>query len=224
MRNINDNTVSSENQLPRDAWIFYMGSANASKRLLIIGNSITRHGPNTGIGWDADWGMAASDIDHDYVHLLQSRLTADGKDVLTMVRSASLWERNHAEENHLDDYLKEHEFAADVILFRIGENVLKTADMEVFAARLREFLTYINPKKAPIVFTSTVWDSQPRNAVIRELAEEWGMPFIDLTEIGRRDDLMAIGLFEHKGVAMHPGDAGMRYIADAVYPEIKSRL
>lgn len=224
MRNINDNTVSSENQLPRDAWIFYMGSANASKRLLIIGNSITRHGPNTGIGWDADWGMAASDIDHDYVHLLQSRLTADGKDVLTMVRSASLWERNHTEENHLDDYLTEHEFAADVILFRIGENVLKTADMEVFAARLREFLTYINPKKAPIVFTSTVWDSQPRNAVIRELAEEWGMPFIDLTEIGRRDDLMAIGLFEHKGVAMHPGDAGMRYIADAVYPEIKSRL
>lgn len=224
MRNINDNTVSSENQLPRDAWIFYMGSANASKRLLIIGNSITRHGPNIGIGWDADWGMAASDIDHDYVHLLQSRLTADGKDVLTMVRSASLWERNHAEENHLNDYLTEHEFAADVILFRIGENVLKTADMEVFAARLREFLTYINPKKAPIVFTSTVWDSQPRNTVIRELAEEWGMPFIDLTEIGRRDDLMAIGLFEHKGVAMHPGDAGMRYIADAVYPEIKARL
>lgn len=224
MRNINDNTVSSENQLPRDASIFYMGSENAPKRLLILGNSITRHGQNAGIGWNADWGMAASDMDHDYVHLLQSDLTAAGKNVLTMVRSASLWERNHAQENHLDDYRTEHAFAADLILFRIGENVPKGSDMELFAARLCEFLTYVNPKKAPIVFTSTVWDSEPRNAVIRTLAKEWDMPFIDLTEIGRRDDLMAIGLFEHKGVAMHPGDAGMRYIADAVLPELIQRL
>lgn len=224
MRNINENTVSSENQLPRSAWIFYMGPENAPKRLLILGNSITRHGPNPGIGWDADWGMAASDIDHDYVHLIQSDLTAAGKKVLTMVRSASVWEKNHAEENHLDDYLTEHEFEADLILFRIGENVPKTSDMELFAVRLREFIDYVNPKKSPIVFTSTVWDSEMRNAPIRALAEELGMPFIDLTEIGRRDDLMAIGLFEHKGVAMHPGDAGMRYIADAVLPELEKHL
>lgn len=224
MRNINENTVSSENQLPRSAWTFYMGSADAPKRLLILGNSITRHGPNPGIGWDADWGMAASDIDHDYVHLLQSYLEADGKNVLTMVRSASVWERDHAKENHLDDYGEEHEFAADLILVRIAENVPKTSDMELYGVRLRELLAYVNPKNAPIVFTSTVWDSEVRNAVTRAVAAEMGMPFVDLTEIGRRDDLMAIGLFEHKGVAMHPGDAGMRYIADSVYPEIKSRL
>lgn len=224
MRNINENTVSSENQLPRSAWTFYMGSADAPKRLLILGNSITRHGPNPGIGWDADWGMAASDIDHDYVHLLQSYLEADGKNVLTMVRSASVWERDHAKENHLDDYGEEHEFAADLILVRIAENVPKTSDMELYGVRLRELLAYVNPKNAPIVFTSTVWDSEARNAVTRAVAAEMGMPYVDLTEIGRRDDLMAIGLFEHKGVAMHPGDAGMCYIADSVYPEIKSRL
>ena len=74
MRDINENTVSAENQLPRDASTFYMGAEDAPKRLLILGNSITRHGPNAGIGWNRDWGMAASDIDHDYVHLLQSYL------------------------------------------------------------------------------------------------------------------------------------------------------
>lgn len=224
MRDINENTVSAENQLPRDATTFYMGAEDAPKRLLILGNSITRHGPNAGIGWNGDWGMAASDIDHDYVHLLQAHLNEDGKNVLTMVRQSAAWERNHTEDTHLEDFLAAHAFAADLILFRLGENVPKAADMELFASRLREFLTYLNPKHSPIIFTSTVWESETRNTVIRELAREWDMPFIELTEIGRRDDLMAIGLFEHKGVAMHPGDAGMRYIADAVYPEIKARL
>ena len=37
MRDINENTVSAENQLPRDASTFYMGAEDAPKRLLILG-------------------------------------------------------------------------------------------------------------------------------------------------------------------------------------------
>ena len=52
--------------------------------MLIVVNSITRHGPNKEIGWDGDWGMAASCPECDYVHRLFSMLKEDGNNVYTI--------------------------------------------------------------------------------------------------------------------------------------------
>lgn len=220
MRDImNENNVSAENQLPRHESAFYMGEVNARKRLLIVGNSITLHFPKADIGWYGKWGMAASAQDKDYVHLLQKKLDDSGKDVLTMVRQIATWERGFAEDGALNDYSIEHEFGADVVIFRAGENVPKESDMALFEDRLRDFISHIAPKK--VIFTSTVWESELKNTPIRNIAAERGEPFIDLTEIGRHDEYMAIGLFEHKGVAIHPGDKGMEYIADRIFEVLK---
>ncbi|MEI6540199.1 MAG: hypothetical protein WCO86_11845, partial [Planctomycetota bacterium] len=45
------------------------GSLKAD-RILVLGNSLTLHGPKAEIGWAGNWGMAASAQDKDYVHLL----------------------------------------------------------------------------------------------------------------------------------------------------------
>ena len=45
MARIDENTVESVNQLSSSDIVFYMGDRRAEKRLLIVGNSITRHGP-----------------------------------------------------------------------------------------------------------------------------------------------------------------------------------
>ena len=45
-------------------------------RMLFLGNSITLHGPAPQIGWTGNWGLAASAIEKDYVHLLLKRVTA----------------------------------------------------------------------------------------------------------------------------------------------------
>ena len=44
------------------------------RKILIIGNSISRHHVKPSIGWTSHWGMAASAREKDYVHILISEL------------------------------------------------------------------------------------------------------------------------------------------------------
>src|SRR5437868_4243223 len=66
-------------------------------KVLFLGNSITLHGPSEKIGWNGNWGMAASAGEKDYVHLLLGRIAeaAHGQPV-SMVRNIAEFERQHA--------------------------------------------------------------------------------------------------------------------------------
>lgn len=220
MRDISENTVSSKNQLPRSSSIYYIGNENAKLRLLIVGNSITRHAPSAGLGWFGDWGMAASALELDYVHRLTAMLEEAGFDVLTKVHQLATWERGHTEPNALEALAEDNEFNAHAVLFRLGENIKNYEDLD---EHLEQFIKTICPS-GKTVFTTTAWDSAAINVPIRALAKKRGEVCVELTDIGKREELMAIGKFEHKGVAMHPSDAGMQFIADKTFPHVKEIL
>ena len=114
-------------------------------------------------------------------------------------------------------YETAREFRADIIIVRFIENCPKKEfEHGVFKKELHELLSYLNTKtKAHIVLTTGFWH-HPGNPAIAEYANENGYPFIDLSDLGERDEMKAVGLFEHKGVANHPGDLGMQTIADRV--------
>ena len=78
--------------------LVFLGDPDATFKILILGNSITRHDPNKEIGWFGDWGMAATAPEKDYVHRLYEKLTKVGKSVCVRIRQAAYWERHFCEE------------------------------------------------------------------------------------------------------------------------------
>ena len=62
------NTVKATEQVKKDRYVEDF-QKDGKVKVLFIGNSITRHEPKPEIGWDNDWGMAASCRENDYVHV-----------------------------------------------------------------------------------------------------------------------------------------------------------
>jgi hypothetical protein len=218
MARIEENTVSAENQMKNSAETSYLGSSNAKTRILVLGNSITRHAPCEEIGWHGDWGMAASCEANDFVHRLYEKC-AD-KDVLMMIRQASYWERHFADSDILTNFQAEKEFGADILIFRLGENVGRDVDEKLFFEKLKEFLNFLSKPTTKLLLTNCFWKHPIVDTCIHKYVEEYNATLVDLNRLGEQDEMMALDKFEHKGVAMHPGDKGMEAIATAIFEKI----
>ena len=71
---------------------------------------------------------------------------------------------------------------------------------------------------------SNFWVAPEKDAILRESAKAAGATFVDLGEIGREPSMMARSerKIDHDGVAAHPGDKGMKGIADALWAAIEA--
>lgn len=213
------NTVSAVNQMINSSELSFFGDKNAKKRILIVGNSMTRHGPNAEIGWNRDWGMAASTPENDFVHRLYAKLKEDGQEVFVRVRQCAYWEMNFlTEENILSRYDEERAFDADILVFRLGENVPK-ANHIYFKDAMRKFVAHICPT-GKAVYTTCFWKREIIDNAIMEVAKERGEICVDGC-FSVKEENMALGQFEHSGVATHPSDLGMEAIADAFFQLLK---
>ena len=114
-------------------------------------------------------------------------------------------------------------FDADIIVARFIENCsLDNFDSEVFKKEYVSLLDYLsNSQKAKIVVTTGFW-RHPGDAKILEYAKENNLPCVELGDLGELDEMKAIGLFEHNGVANHPGDLGMKTMAERIFAEFKN--
>ncbi len=116
-------------------------------------------------------------------------------------------------------------FNADIIVMRFVENCPKNDfDKQAFKKETIDLLQYLNPSKnAKIILTTGFWH-HPADAGIAELAKELNLPLVKLGDLGEKDEMKSIGLFEHSGVANHPVDLGMENIADRIFDVLKNYL
>ena len=85
----------------------------------------------------------------------------------------------------------------------------------------KEFISYLDKSgNAKVILTTGFW-KHPGDDTIKKVGDELGYPCIYLGDLGEDDSMKAIGLFEHAGVAAHPGDLGMLNIADRIWDEME---
>lgn len=211
------NDVPAYQQMIHSETVSFLGNPEAPLRILILGNSITRHGPKEDIGWPHDWGMAASCQEKDFVHRLYTMLTQSGSDVYMRICQVAAWEREFRDPRALEAFTGERDFLPNVIVFRLCENVAE-ADVPDFGEAAEKLIQYIRPQNCALVVTSSFWPHAAKDPLLRQLSRKLGGTFVDIGYTD--DDMLALGKFEHRGVSIHPGDKGMEMIASKLFPAI----
>jgi hypothetical protein len=198
-------------------------------RVLFLGNSITLHPPKPDIGWTDNWGMAASAEAKDYVHLLLERMAgAAGARPEAMVENAADFEREHATYDGASKFRKAAEFKADVIVVALGENVPALSSPEAqdkFRKAFAALLATLKGGGRPALFVrSSFWPDKTKDAIMRQVCAEAGGTFVDLSGLGGDESLFARSerKIQHDGVGIHPGDKGMKAIADLIWKAISA--
>lgn len=216
---IRKNTVSATNQVRKNNFTEIFNNGGKIK-VLFIGNSITRHEPKPEIGWNHDWGMAATYLEKDYVHVALHLMEEKFGKVNYCITNCGNWEQNYWNDAILDEWKLARDFQADIVILRVGENIRMKSDENgviPLAPHYRKMVHYFcaNPN-AKVIITGLFWRNDEIENFIKRVAEEEGYPYIRLNDLGVNDENMAIGKFEHQGVAMHPNDLGMKRIAERI--------
>lgn len=221
---IDDNTVSSENQVSEtDRFKPYL-VAGATKKIAIVGNSITLHNPLPSIGWSGAWGMAASCAENDFCHIIMREVREKYPDTSFAIVQGADWERNFWEqpENYNDQFRRLEAFDPDIIVFRLGENSSRELCAEHDFAK--GFMTlcdhFSNGGKRKLLITETFWASPWTEKGLTDAANKYCDSIIPLSDLGEKDEMKALGLFSHYGVSIHPGDLGMKAIAERILEKL----
>lgn len=196
------------------------------KNVIIFGNSITKHPPGPLVGWYGNWGMAASSESKDFSHVIGATLKAQ-----IIPINIGDFELYHTSFNlkNLDKHFVDK---PDLVIIKIGENVLQPTDFDKSFAKL---ITYIKDKapEAKLIIAGTFWQNDPVNKVLVSEAQARKIPFVSLQHLDTStnksfvgEDMFSVDGSKYKitdrGVASHPGDMGMKNIADLILAKIDS--
>lgn len=197
-------------------------AGGGSFKVLIYGNSIALHGPKADIGWTGNWGMAASCREKDFAHLVVAGLEKRrGESADFRIRNLAFLERNYTMDlSGFTDLADDIAWAPDYVVIAVGENVA-TIDTAAAPAYTRFLVSLARPlaeseKHPSIVMRSPFWRNVSKADCTKAAAEEVGAVYVDAGSLGDKAENKAIGLFSHTGVANHPGDLGMRRLADLI--------
>lgn len=193
------------------------------KKVLFLGNSITKHGPKADIDWSGNWGMAASAEAKDYVHVFTASLAQkQGSPPEICVKNIADFERAHQGYDFAAKLKEAIDFQADLIVLAIGENVpaLKTAEEKTkLQEAVTKLLTTLKGDRKPVILVrSCFWANAAKDEALRGACDAVSGIYVDLSALSGDKSLYgrAEREFKHAGVANHPGDKGMAAIAAAL--------
>lgn len=218
------NTVSADGQV---VWhITYEGKKNGSPKIMIVGNSVTRHEPAPAIGWNFDHGMAASCKENDYVHRLISMIQEKRHDASFAIIQAAQWEFKYRTADKDSLFLDAKSFHPDMIITLLSANIPATEfSKEAFIYEMGALHDYLSDgNSAKIIQGDSFFNNPVKCEAIREYCKLRGADFVRISDLSANEENLAIGKFEHDGIAHHPGDLGMQKIAERFFEAVKKYI
>lgn len=199
--------------------------------VVIFGNSLTKE--------RGDIGMAASDQYHDYYHYIVEYIRSKNANVKINPRTnVSVWESatNSADRNTLfNDRMKPIlTGSTDLVILQLVDNVNTEEKKATFAADAKTLIKNIHAvsPKAQIFWVARWFADDILLSQIQDACESEGATIIDITSIARMSDTKGVlgatrtgingdkWVVDNPGEAAHPGDKGMRLIADAIIEKL----
>ena len=217
MQNFQENIVPPLGQNSQEVFIY--NNQNSKLKILFVGNSITKHDPKPSIGWNRDCWMAASSVEHDYVHLIVKKIMDKyDKNVSYGIAQVAQYERTFFERSPECDYEEAKEFGANIIIMFYGANVPKDYDTmesppKTFAKAYGDMRNYLASANTAVYHSMGFYIRPVLDEEKRIVAEENGDKYIDISDIRN--------LPEAHGQFNHPGDIGMKMIADRFFEAIE---
>lgn len=210
--------VGSKNQLRDLPSVRFENLENDGIRVLFIGNSITLHGKAPELGWHGDWGMAASAKENDYVHLVEDYIKESDENAVFCICNIADWEREYKDgERTFHMFEPAREFDADIIIIKASANSpTEDFDEELYKNSYKKMVDYFNKSGKAKIIIATEFYKHPAEEAIKTYAKENNYPCCILSDLSEKDEMKALGLYEHSGVAGHPGDFGMQAIAERI--------
>ena len=136
----------------------------------------------------------------------------------------------HYDTYDLDAKLKGHlDFEPDIVVVAIGENVPALASEDAktkFKDSFTKLLTALKNSGKPAIFVrGCFWANKTKDEIMQKSCMAVGGVFVDISGLGKDESNYARSerSFAHAGVANHPGDKGMKAIADALLKAVTSQ-
>ena len=216
MNDFQKNIVSSKNQNASDYFEFDKGEGI---KVLYVGNSIAKHAPSPKLNWFNNCGMAASSVEKDYIHLLQSKIKKIHPDAAFSILQVANYEREFYTRNPEDYYMAAKEFKPDLVIMFFGANVAKEyyttenppKTFEKAYEDLRNFL--VDGRDVFVMHSQGFFINPSLDSEKENVAKKHHDAFVNLEEMRE--------LSETHGRFNHPSDYGMQVIADKFWDAIK---
>jgi len=189
------------------------------RKLLIIGNSLTRHGPNEALGWPYNCGMAATGPEHDYAHLTLERIAA-----MQPQSRPEMVLTNLSDEAHMRGFEHVLPCDADLVIIQVGDNYRGAVNEEELQQPYAQMIAAIRAGGDPRVFCVSTWGNAAFNPFLRAAAGEQSAVFVDIHRLfaDPLNRAASEGHFTHAGVNWHPGDRGMAAIAETLWTHLSA--
>lgn len=223
-KEVKQNTVSAKDQLPSSSLLQIYDQPDAKVRILFVGNSITYHAPKPEIGWHGSWGMAASCEENDYVHQTVQMLKKHYGTVGFGVAQLARWELTFdtAGKEWTIPYQNITTLKPDIAVIRMGENIpsdkLALPTIQIYIENMIQFFA-VGCRQ--VIVTDCFWKRERLDELLKRICLKNQYTFCQLSDLYENNKTMALGQFEHEGVALHPSDYGMQLIAERIVNLIK---